>query len=66
MVGEITIDVHGIPWSVSDKSLYLLTEKSKFSNTWSKPVWFPKSICKFDLDNNKVTVPLWFYNKNIK
>jgi hypothetical protein len=60
---EITIEVSLPPWSESEKSYYLLTEKGSASGSWSRGFWFPKKVCSLCWGAGELTLPRWLFNK---
>lgn len=57
----VTIEVCVPPWSESDKSWHLLTEKGNTAGSWSGGKWFPKKCCKLDLEKGLLTLPKWLH-----
>jgi len=60
---NISIEVSVPPWSESDKSWYVLTNKGQTVGSWSGGKWFPKKLCTLDLRTGVLTLPIWLHKK---
>jgi hypothetical protein len=62
----IEIDVNVPPWSESEKSWHLLTKKGITLGSWTRGLWFPKSVCNLNRERGVLRLPLWLYNKKFE